>query len=69
MSVYTQADLDVLLGARLNAERSVTFSDGRRVDFVSDEELSRKIEAVRRELEGAATTTRLTTEFTKGVNC
>lgn len=67
MSVYTQSDLDKLKKAMLTGERRVTFSDGRTVEFQSAEELGRRIEYVRRELEAETGRQRLLAEFSKGV--
>lgn len=69
MSAYTQEDLNKLMRARLSHVRRVTFSDGRTVEFESDEEMARKIEAVRRDIESESGRTRLLAQYSKGVNC
>lgn len=68
MSAYTQADLDSLKQAVLRQELSVSLQ-GRTVTFDSFESLMKRIEFVRRDLEGQSGRTRLLSEFSKGVNC
>lgn len=63
----TQTDLDALETALINGERTVTFSDGRSVTFASAEDLSRRIEYVRKRITANSGRQKLLSEFSKGV--
>lgn len=64
---YTQTDLDKLERALANGSKSVTFSDGRRVDFQTFEELAKRIQYVRKSLGQALAEKKLLAKYTKGV--
>lgn len=69
MTIYTQSDLDALEGAVLRKSRSVTFSDGRTVQFHSMEEIQKRIEYVRRQIEDTEGRQKLYAKFSKGLSC
>ena len=65
----TQSDLDRLERALAQGATRVTFSDGRTVEFHSFEELSKRIEYVRKALGQEAASQIILTKFSKGVQC
>jgi len=50
---YTQADIDKLKAIRASGAKSITFSDGRRVEYHSPAELDGAIAAAEAELSGS----------------
>jgi hypothetical protein len=65
----TQTDLERLERALAQGNKSVTFADGRRVDFQSFDELIRRIQYVRQSLGQQDAESRRLAEYTKGVKC
>jgi hypothetical protein len=66
---YTQTDVDRLETAIAQGVMSVTFSDGRSVTFSSFEELSARLDFVKRQMGVAHTgTQRLLARYRKGVS-
>lgn len=65
----TQSDLDRLERALAQGTSRVTFSDGRTVEFHSFDELTQRIEYVRKQLGQQTASQTILSKFSKGVQC
>jgi hypothetical protein len=65
----TQDDLTRLERALAQGVTRVTFADGRTVEYHSYEELTKRIEYVRRQLGQAESSRIIKSTFSKGVQC
>lgn len=65
---FTAEDITRMERAITNATRSVTFSDGRRIDFSTFEEMVNRLNFMKQELGLEGGRQRLLAKFRKGVN-